>query len=154
MAAYETSLSRSTGVVFGPGVARQPITQTAIVAITTAMIDNANDDVGLFTLPAGAVVIGASISGTDMDTDGSPALAFDVGDSADEDRLIAAAAVGQAATYTNALAPAGHLYKYTAPTQIRAYVKTAAVAGAAGTLSVSVTYFVDPNFNTTALTAA
>lgn len=154
MATYETSLSRSSGAVFGPGVARQSITQTAIVAMTTAMIDNANDDVGLFVLPAGAVVTDAAISATDMDTDASPALVIDVGDADDEDRIIAAATVGQAATFTNALAPSGHLYKYTAQTQIRAYVKTAAATGAAGTLKVSVTYFVDPNFNTTALVAA
>lgn len=154
MATYETAISGRNGPMFGPGPARQLIVATAIVAMTTAMIDNANDDVGLFYMPKGAVIVSGGISGTDMDTDGSPALTFDIGDASDEDRFFAAAAVGQAATYSNALAPAGHLHKYTDPTQVRAYTKVAATAGAAGTLKVSLVYFVDENFSTTALTAA
>lgn len=153
MATYETDLSRTYGLVVGPGASRQTVTATAIVAMTTAMIDNANDDVGLFYVPKGAVIVGATISATDMDS--STGLAIDVGDAGDEDRLIAASTVGQAGTLSSALAPAGHLYKYTAETQIRAYIQTAASGTpAAGTLKVSVTYFVDEDFSTTALVAA
>lgn len=154
MAVYETSLSRTTGAIVGPGWARQIVTQTAIVAMTTAMLDNANDDVGLFYVPAGAVIVSATISATDMDTGGSPALAIDVGDSADEDRIFAASTVGQAGTLSTAIARTGHLYKYTAQTQLRAYIQTAAATAAAGTLQVSVSYFVDPDFVSTALVAA
>ncbi len=153
MTAYETAKSGVAGYSYGPGAARQLITMEAIVAMTTAMIDNANDDVGLFYLPAGAVVVSAGISATDMDTDGSPGLAIDVGDSGDEDRIFAASQVGRAATFSNAMNAAGHLHKYTTRTQLRAYIQTAAVAAAAGTLKVSVTYFVDPNFITDALVA-
>ncbi len=154
MATYETSLSRSTGVVISQGWARQEVVATAIVTMTTAMLDNANDDVGLFYVPAGAVITGIMVSGSDMDTGGSPALAIDIGDSADEDRLLAASTVGQAGTVSTALAAAGHLYKYTARTQIRAYIQTAAATAAAGTLKVTLRYFVDPDFKTDALTAA
>lgn len=154
MAAYETSLSATYGVVYGPGTTRQVVTATAIIALTTAMIDNANDDVGLFYVPKGAVITGAKASCTDVDTDASPAVVIDVGDAADEDRIVAAATIGQAATLTDVLAPAGHLYKYTAKTQLRAYIKTAAATGAAGTLKVQVEYFVDEDFSTTALVAA
>lgn len=153
MAVYETSLSGQSGVVVGPGWAREKISATAIVAMTTAMLDNANDDVGLFYLPAGAVVTAARISGTDMDS-GTPALLIDIGDSGDEDRIIAASTVGQAGTFSAALAVTGHLYKYTAKTQIRAYINTAAATAVAGTLKVEIEYFVDENFNTTALVAA
>lgn len=153
MATYETSLSGTAGQIVGPGYTRQVVCATAIVAMTTAMIDNANDDVGLFRVPKGAVIVGGTISATDMDS--STGLAIDVGDSGDEDRLFAASTVGQAATLSSALAPAGHLYKYTAETQIRAYIQTAASGTpAAGTLKVSVFYFVDEEFSTTALTAA
>lgn len=154
MTAFETSLSGLRGEVVGPGWGREVITQTAIVAMTTAMIDNANDDVGLFYLPAGAVVVGATIAATDMDTNGTPTLAIDVGDSADEDRIFAASTVGQAGTLSTAMARTGFLAKYTAKTQLRAYIQTAAATGAAGTLYVAVSYFVDPDFNTTALVAA
>lgn len=152
MATYETTLSSTSGLVVGPGVSRQVVCATAIVAFTTAMIDNANDDCGLFRVPKGAVIVGGTISATDMDS--STGLAIDVGDSGDEDRLFAASTVGQAATLSSALAPAGHLYKYTAETQIRAYIQTAASSGAAGTFKVSLLYFVDEEFSTTALTAA
>src|SRR4030067_650487 len=144
MTATETSLSSTSGKVVGPGWTREVVTATAIIAMTTAMIDNVDDDVGLFYLPAGAVIVGAAISATDMDTHGTPTLAIDVGDSGDEDRIFAASTVGQAGTYSNAMARTAHLYKYTAKTQIRAYIQAVSATGAAGTLTVSVSYFVDP----------
>lgn len=152
MATYETDKSRLTGISVGAGWNRQAITDVVSVAMTTAMLDNANDDVGLLYLPAGAVVISATLSATDMDT-GAAALAIDVGDSGDEDRLFVASTVGQAGTLSTALARTGHLYKYASRTQIRAYIQTAAATAAAGTLNFSVTYFVDPEYVTTALTA-
>lgn len=153
MAVYETNKSRPYGPSVGPGWHRQTITDVAIVAMTTAMLNNADDDVGLLWLPAGAVIVGATLSGTDMDT-GSPALVIDVGDADVEDRLIAASTVGQAGTLSSALAPTGHLHKYTVRTQIRAFIKTAAATAAAGTLKFSVSYFVDPEFETTPLVAS
>ncbi len=152
MAAYETSLSGAKGVVVGPGWAREMVTATAIVAITTAMLDNANDDVGLFYVPAGAVITAITASATDMDS--ATGLLIDIGDSSDEDRLLAASTIGQAGTLSTALARTGHLYKYTSQTQIRAYINTAATTPVAGTLQVNVSYFVDPDFNSTALVAA
>lgn len=161
MAAYETQvLSRRFGPVHAHGASRDTITATAIIAMTTDMIDNADDDVGLFYVPANAVIVGATISATLMDEgDDDPevvaaALAIDVGDAADEDRIFAASAVGQAGTCSTALAAAGHLYKYASKTQLRAYINVAAVGPVAGTLKVSVEYFVEPEFSTTALVAA
>jgi len=152
MPAYETELSRSYGKVVGAGVARSIIAIPAIVAFSTDMLDNANDDVGLFSVPKGFVVTGITASATDMDT-GSAALVIDIGDAAVEDRLLAASIIGQAGTLSTALAPAGHLYKYTTQTQIRAYVKTAAATAAAGTLKVVLEGFIDEGFDTTPLVA-
>ena len=104
-------------------------------------------------MPAGAVVTGAVIAATDMDTNGTPTLAFDVGDDGDEDRIFAASTVGQAGTLSMAMARTGLLYKYAARTRIKAYVQAASATGAAGTLYVVVRYFVDPEYSTTALTA-
>lgn len=153
MAVYYTDQSRSFATSVAAGLNRQELVKEAIVAITTAMIDNVDDEVGLFCLPAGAVVTGATIAATDMDTNASPTLAFDVGDSGDEDRIFAASTVGQAGTLSTAIARTGHLYKYTAKTLIKAYVQAVSATGAAGTLYVSVRYFIDPEFSTTALTA-
>lgn len=157
MAAYETEKSRSTTryPLIGNGSSRNVVVETAIVAMTTAMLDNANDDVGLFWVPAGAVVVGAYLSCTDMDT-GGPGLVIDVGDSADEDRLCALALAGGTGlpVVTSHLNTSGHLYKYTAKTQVRAYIQTAATTPAAGTLKFTLMYFIDPEFSTTALVAS
>jgi hypothetical protein len=152
MAIYYTDKSRSFGARIGSGVHRQDITVATRVAITTAMMDNVDDECGLFWLPAGAVVTGITVSATDMDT-GSATLAYDIGDDGDEDRLMAASAVGQAGTLSNAMARTGHLYKYTSDTLIKAYVNAVSATGAAGTLNVSVTYFIDDNFEAAGITA-
>lgn len=157
MASYYVDTGRfASGIKQGFGPARTECVAVAIVAVTTAMIDNTNDEVSLFYLPKGAVVTGVQIYATDMDTNGTPTLAFDIGDSGDEDRLIAASTVGQAGTgnYTGLVAATGFLYKYTADTEIKAYVQAVAATGAAGTLKVAVRYFVDQDFSTTAQTAS
>lgn len=152
MAIYTTSQSQTYGKTFGPGVARQRVDIVAIVAVTTAMLDNANDEVGLFWVPKGFVPTGITFNATDMD--GGTTLAWDVGDDGDENRLMDGITTGQAAGTSVALDTAGFLYKYTARTLIKAYIKTAATTPAAGTIKVALTGFVDEEFSTTALVAA
>lgn len=152
MAIYTTSQSTQAGKEYASGVARGSITHIAIVAVTTAMIDNANDEVGLFWVPKGFVVTGIRLDATDMDSGTS--LKWDVGDDGSEGRLLAAITTGQAAGNSTALAAGGFLYKYTAKTLIKAYCNTAAGTPVAGTLKVALTGFVDEDFDTTALVAA
>lgn len=153
MAIFFTDKSRAFGVSYGAGQARDEIVDIAIVAMTTAMLDNVDDEVGLMWVPAGAVITGIAVSATDMDTNGTPALAFDIGDDADEDRLMVATQVGRAGTVDQAIARTGLGYKYNTRTRLKAYVQTAAATAAAGTLTVVIRYFVDPEFSTTPLTA-
>lgn len=151
MAIYVTSQSATYGKTYSsPGWSRQQIILPAIVAVTTAMIDNANDEVGLVWVPKGFVPTSIAFNVTDMDS--STGLLWDVGDDSDEDRLIAAF-TGQAAGTSQTLATTGLLYKYTARTLIKAYVNTAATTGVAGTIKFVLTGFVDEEFSTTALTA-
>lgn len=152
MAIYTTSQSAASGKTFGPGVARQRIDLVAIVAVTTAMIDNNNDEVGLFWAPKGFVPTALTFNATDLD--GGTALVWDVGDDGDEDRLLAAATTGQSAGTSTGLAATGLLHKYSARTLIKAYVNTAAGTPAAGTIKVVLSGFVDEEFSTTALVAA
>jgi hypothetical protein len=152
MATYETSKSAEYGVSYGPGAARQIVCDTVSVAITTAMLDNANDDVGLLWLPKGAVIVYARLDATDMDE--STGLVLDVGIAGTEELILANVTIGQAGGSSVALAAAGFLYKCTARTQLRAYVSTAATTGVAGTLKFAIQYFVDEDFSTTALVAA
>ena len=152
MAIYKTTQSEVFGKTFGPGVARQPVHLAAIVAVTTAMIDNANDEVGLFWVPKGFIPTSITFNATDLD-DGT-ALVWDVGDDGDENRLMDGITTGQAAGTSVALAETGFLYKYTTRTLIKAYVKTAAGTPVAGTIKVLLSGFVDEEFSTTALVAA
>lgn len=77
MAIYATSQSLPGGKTKGPGFASQEVVLTAIVAVTTAMIDNANDEVGLFWVPKGFIPTSIVFNTTDMD--GSTGLLWDVG---------------------------------------------------------------------------
>lgn len=151
MAAYETALTNPGYKMVGQGIARTPVIIAAIIAATTAMIDNADDDTGCFWVPKGFVVTAAVLSTTAL---AASALVLDLGDAADEDRLIAASTVGVAGGLVTTLAYSGHLYKFTADTKVRVYIKTAATTPAAGTVKVHLEGFIDENFSTTALVAA
>jgi hypothetical protein len=91
---------------------------------------------GALDLPAGFTCHHGTIWATDMDTAGSPALAFHVGDAGDVDRFFAASNVGQAGTASNAMARTGYGFTTTAKTRVNVTVSTAAGTGAAGTLDV------------------
>jgi len=146
MTTYASTDTRAGGLVVGQGGARSTLTVVRSYAITTAMIDNANDELELCYVPAGAVITGIHFRCTDMDSNGSPTLKWDVGDDSDEDRLIAATTVGQTASETQALETTGFGYKYSTATKIKAFVNTAAATGASGTLYFKLQYFVDPGF--------
>lgn len=150
MPAVNTAQSASYATRYGLGLARSEIVLPAIVALATTNIDNANDDVGLLWAPKGFVVTGLAYSVTDVDS--GTAFVFDVGDAADEDRLVAAATTGQAAGTGVALAATGFLYKYTADTQVRLYIATAAGTPVAGTFKFWLKGFVDESYDTTPLT--
>lgn len=151
MPVYSTPQTQPGGKTYSVGDARQTIALTASVAMTTAMIDNVNDEVGLFFVPKGFVVTAVRAAATDMDSNGTPTLAFDIGDAADEDRLMAATTVGRDGSFSTAMARTGLLFKYNARTEIRAYVQAAAATAVAGTLHVVVEGFIDEEYSTTPL---
>jgi hypothetical protein len=144
MAIYTTQRTQSYSLAYGAGAARQLISDTVSVAMTTAMLDNANDEVELLWVPAGAVFDSAVLSATDMDS--GTALLFDVGDDAAEPRIFSSSNIGQAGGITAAFDIAAHGYKWTAATKIKAYIKTAAGTPVAGTLKFTMRYFVDAGF--------
>lgn len=155
MGVYYTSKAQANGggQATGVGAHRALHVLDAQVAMTVAMSSNADDDCGLFYAPPGFVVIGGTISCTDMDS--STGLLFDVGIAGTEALFFAASAVGQAATFSAALAPAGHFYKFTARTEVRVFINTTqSGTAAAGTLKVALIGFIDPDYSTTALTGS
>lgn len=93
---------------------------------------------GSVKVPKGAVIIGANLMSTDIDT-GSAAV-LGIGDASDDDRLISGATVGQAGGVTSAVAATGFAYQYAAETTVQVKVKTAPGTPAAGTLTYGVWY--------------
>lgn len=110
---------------------------TISAALTTA------DAIQFGYLPAYARVVDATIKATDMDTNGTPTLAFNIGDAGDVDRLFAATTAGQAAGITRMTASTGFFYRYDTPTMITGAPSTNAATGAAGTLELAIYYVVE-----------
>lgn len=153
MADYKTDRSQTYGPTYGVGVARQKvILESGTIAVTTAMIDNANDETGLFWAPKGFVVTGIAFVASDLD--GGTALVNDVGIVGTENLFLDGITTGQAAGMSTALAATGFLYKFTARTLVKWFVKTAAGTPATGTVKVVMEGFIDEDYSTTALTAA
>ena len=65
---------------------------------TVAAAPNANDVYQMVDVFAGETVHDVKIKSSDLDSNGSPALVFGVGDGSDTDRYMAASAAGQAGT--------------------------------------------------------
>lgn len=149
MATYATQKSQTYGTVIGQGGSRNLVVDMVSVALTTAMIDNTNDAIELLQVPKGTVVVSVELRCTDVDTNGSPTIKWDVGDDGDQDRLIAAATVGQSAATTTALEATGFGYKYPTATKIKAFINTVSATGATGTLYFRITYFIDESFSLT-----
>jgi hypothetical protein len=122
--------STSRGQVIHAG---EEITVTAAQLTLNALF-------GSIRVPKGAVILGATLKSTDIDTDASPAVVLAVGDTGDDDRLIAGATVGQAAGIDTGVETTGYGYQYTDQTLIQVKVKTIPAAAAAGTLTYGVTY--------------
>lgn len=90
----------------------------------------------LMDLPPGVTVHHGTIWATDMDTNGTPLLAFNVGTVATPALFFSATTVGRDGSASNVMARAGYGFTTTARTRVRAVVSAAAATAAAGTLEV------------------
>lgn len=93
-----------------------------------------NVTTGLFVIPKGFVLTSLSVVVPDLDTNGAPAIVFDIGDAADPNRFIAGATTGQAGGTNTTLAATGLNYEFTADTEVVWTTTTAAATAAAGTI--------------------
>lgn len=115
-----------------------------VIGMVAADLD-ANDTFDIGRVPAGARVLDVILVFTDMDTSGSPTLAFHVGDAADPDRFIASGTATAAArlsagnSATSAASFAAHT-PYTTETLIFGTVSAAAATAASGTIVATVLY--------------
>ena len=93
-----------------------------------------NKTTDLFVIPKGFVLTSLSVVVPDLDTNGAPAIVFDIGDAASANRFIAGATTGQAGGTNTTLAAAGLNYEFTEDTPIVWKTTTAAATAAAGTI--------------------
>jgi hypothetical protein len=66
--------------------------------LTVSAAPNASDVYQMVDVFAGETVHNVKVKSSDLDTNGSPALVFDIGDGGDVDRYIDGSTVGQAGT--------------------------------------------------------
>lgn len=112
-------------------------------SVTCSAAPSTADTINFGYVPPNARILMAVLEATDMDTNGVPALAINVGDSGSANRLFAASTVGQAGTLSTAIAVAGAGYQYTDKTMITGVASTNAATGAAGTLYLTIFYVVE-----------
>ena len=141
MATYSSSAYTNKAPFPSHGIAGDVKVAYADVSCTAA--PSTSDTINFFYLPANARIVMAVLESTDMDTNGSPTLTLNVGDSGSASRLFSASTVGQAGTLSTAIATAGQGYKTTAKTLITGTAQANAATGAAGTVSLTVFYVVE-----------
>jgi hypothetical protein len=142
--ATATRLRQTRATSRGPfGDAGQVLTAYNVVTFTGGILA-LNEVQELVRLPTNAVVLGIQVVSGDLDTGGAPSLVFSIGDAAAPARLMAATTIGQAGGNSEALAAAGLLFAYAAPTTINMTVTAAGNAAVTvnATLAVCVRYFV------------
>lgn len=110
---------------------------SATAALTTS------DVLNFGYVPENFRVVSGFLDADDLDTNGTPTLALNIGDADDADRLFAASAVGQAGTASNDVAVAGLGYKYEAKTLITGAPSTNAATGAAGGIRLCLVGYIE-----------
>jgi hypothetical protein len=109
----------------------------------------ANDVINMFPLPRNALVTGLTLKAdSQLDSNGSPTLTFDVGITGTTQLFMAASAlVGRAAgaSFDTTMAAGGKLYKNLTGADLPVFVTAhaSAATGVAGTLELEMNYFVE-----------
>lgn len=105
------------------------------VALTTAMLA-LNKTTRIAQFPKGFILTGLALIIPDMDSNGSPALVFSIGDATTAARIVSVSTAGQAGgrLTSSDIVIAGLLDEYTAKTDILWKTTTASATAAAGTV--------------------
>lgn len=102
-----------------------------------------NKTTSLFKVPANFTVVSVDAYVTDMDTGGSPALVFSIGDSGSAARIVSASTSAQAGGSPTIAVSTIIGYQYTAETEIILTCTTAAATAAAGTLTLYINGYIE-----------
>lgn len=119
----------------------------AAVAVATTNIDDVNDELRLIEFPDGNVYLfGLKIEATDMDTNGSPTLQFDIitDDGSTERTLISNSTIGRAGGTDDLDADVDMDFLEVGGKFLAMKVDTAAATAAAGTLTARALIYINP----------
>lgn len=111
--------------------------------VTLGAAPTTSDTIQFGYVPKYARIVDAILKASDMDTNGTPTLALNIGDAGDADRLFAASQVGRTGSIERMTATTGFGYRYEDKTLITGVASTNAATGAAGTLELFLTYVVE-----------
>lgn len=111
-----------------------------VVSVKTTNIDDAADEVLIAYFPGETYLLALAITATDMDTDATPALVFDINrdDLTTETTLINNTTIGQGGGSDDLDADGGHMGRWLTDSYLSMKTVTAADTPAAGTLTVNV----------------
>jgi hypothetical protein len=146
MATYSSSDYTNKAPFASHGLAKD--LKSVFWTVTCAASPATTDTINFGYLPKNARIVLAVLESTDMDTNGSPTLTLNVGDSGSAARLFSASTVGQAGTLSSAIATTGAGYITTDKTLITGVAQANAATGAAGTLYLTVFYTVEESATT------
>jgi hypothetical protein len=154
MATVTADAAQSYARVPGHGMGGNLKVATGTYEIASAL--SQNDIIQFCKVPAGAVVVGGWLMGDDLDT-GTEALEIDIGWTDDTDGFLNSGVITGDAT-TDVKPVAGILYQlqgvlltagpklFSSETTLIGTVVAAANAGGTGTITLTVLYFIDPEF--------
>ena len=141
MATYNSTGVANNAPALGHGLAGN--LKVAYGEVVCSAAPSTSDTLNFFDLPANARVVLAVLESDDMDTNGSPTITLNIGDAGSATRYFSASTVAQAGTESSAIAAGGVGYKTTAKTRITGVAQANAATGAAGTVRLTMLYFVE-----------
>lgn len=143
MASFTTQQAAGRGPIRGPGWSSQEVSAYAEYTLTACATADFWD---MLWVPNGAIITGITLFSEDVDSNGTPTVAFSVGDASSSTRFISSSTVGQAGGFTSTLATGtgAMFFKYTADTKIRVTATTGSATFAAGKIKLKVSYLIEP----------
>lgn len=116
--------------------------QKIVKSVAAADLD-LNDVVCSIFVPGDAYILDVILTVTDLDTNGTPTLVLDIGDTGDDARFVSNTNIGQTGgtiRYGSTATNPGYQYAVAGEQEIQVTVSTAAATAAAGTATFTVVY--------------
>jgi hypothetical protein len=141
MATYSSSDYTNKIPTQGHGPARNE--KVFYFSVTCTSAPSTADTINFGYVPANFRLVRAVLKASDMDTNVSPTITLNVGDSGSAARIFSASTVGQAGTVDATPAAGAVFYKYTAKTLITGVAQANAATGAAGTVELALIGYIE-----------